>query len=40
MGAGGHFVRIKKKFRIDLKWSEMRPKVILGHPKWPPAATL
>ena len=20
MGAGGHFVKIKKKFRIDLKW--------------------
>ena len=23
------------KFRIDLKWPEMRPKVIFGHPKWP-----
>ena len=30
----------KKKLRIDLKWPEMRPKVILGHPKWPPAAIL
>ena len=25
----------KKKFRIDLKWREMRSKVIFGHPKWP-----
>ena len=40
MGAGGHFVKIKKKIRIDLKWPEMRPKVIFGHPKWPPAAIL
>ena len=39
MGAGGHFVKIKK-FRIDLKLPEMRPKVIFGHPKWPPAAIL
>ena len=30
----------KKKLRIDLKWREMRSKVIFGHPKWPPAAIL
>ena len=30
----------KKKLRIDLKWREMRSKVISGHPKWPPAAIL
>ena len=30
----------KNKFRIDLKWPEMRPKVIFGYPKWPPAAIL
>ena len=23
MGAGVHFVNLKKKFRIDLKWPEM-----------------
>ena len=42
MGAGGHFVKISptKKFCINLKWLEMRSKVIFGHPKWPPAATL
>ena len=34
MGAGGHFVKKNsKKFLIDLKWPEMRPKVIYGHPK-------
>ena len=32
-----HFV---KKLRIDLKWPEMRSKVIFGHPKWPTAAIL
>ena len=38
MGAGGHFVKTnsKKKLLIDLKWPEMRSKVICGHPKWPP----
>ena len=41
MAAGGHFVKKKKKLlRIDLKWPEMRSKVICGHPKWPPAAIL
>ena len=30
MVAGGHCV---KKIRIDLKWPEMRSKVIFGHPK-------
>ena len=41
MADGSHFVKkIKQKFRIDLKWPEMRPKVIFGHPKWPPAAIL
>ena len=41
MGAGGHFVKKKfLKFRIALKWAEMRPKVIFGHPKWPAAAIL
>ena len=42
MAAGGHFEKkIKKlKLRIDLKWREMRSKVIFGHPKWPPAAIL
>ena len=39
MGAGGHFVK-KIKFRIDLKWPEMRSKVNFGHPKWPTAAIL
>ena len=28
--ASGHFV---KKIQIDLKWLEMRSKVIFGHPK-------
>ena len=43
MAAGGHFVKQfqqKKKLHIDLKWPEMRSKVIFGHPKWPPAAIL
>ena len=42
MAAGGHFETKfpKKKLRIDLKWREMRSKVIFGHPKWPPAAIL
>ena len=41
MADGSHFVKIKKKKScIDLKWPEMRPKVIFGHPKWPPAAIL
>ena len=43
MATGGHFVKKnnkKKKLRIDLKWPEMRSKVICGHPKWPPAAIL
>ena len=31
--AGGHFVK-NLKLRIDLKWREMRSKVIFGHPKW------
>ena len=37
MAAGGHFEKKiqKKKLRIDLKWREMRSKVIFGHPKWP-----
>ena len=39
MGADRHFVKIKK-FRIDLKWPEMRSKVNFGHPKWPTAAIL
>ena len=32
--------KMSKKFRIDLKWPEMRSKVIFGHPKWPPVAIL
>ena len=43
MAAGGHFVnKIPKrlKLRIDLKWWEMRSKVIFGHPKWPPVVIL
>ena len=32
--------KLKKKLRIDLKWPEMRSKVICGHPKWPPVAIL
>ena len=41
MAAGGHFVKnLKKKLRIDLKWREMRSKVIFSHPKWPPTAIL
>ena len=37
MAAGGHFEKIQKKRKlcIDLKWREMRSKVIFGHPKWP-----
>ena len=30
----------EKKLCIDLKWREMRSKVIFDHPKWPPAAIL
>ena len=30
----------KIKLCIDLKWPEMRSRVIFGHPKWPPAAIL
>ena len=38
---GGHFVnKLKKKLPFDLKWREMRSKVIFGHPKWPPAAIM
>ena len=35
MAAGGHYVKILKqiKIRMDLKWPEMRSKVIFGHPK-------
>ena len=33
-------IQKKKKLRIDVKWIEMRSKVIFGHPKWPPAAIL
>ena len=41
MAAGGYFVKtIKKKLLINLKWPEMRSKVIFGHTKWPPAAIL
>ena len=40
MAAGSHFVKKKSKLRIDLKWREMRSKVIFGHPKWPLAAIL
>ena len=43
MAAGSHFVNKnskKIKLRIDLKWGEMRLKVIFGNPKWPPAAIL
>ena len=32
MAAGSHFVK-EKKLRIDMKWREMRSKVIFGHPK-------
>ena len=32
--------KFKKKLHIDLKWPEMRSKVIFGHPKWPPAVIL
>ena len=36
MAAGSNFVKIiTKKSCINLKWSEMRSKVNLGHPKWP-----
>ena len=40
MAAGDHFVKQiqNKMLRIDLKWPEMRSKVICGHPKWPSAA--
>ena len=38
MAAGSHFVN--KKLRIDLKWREMRSKVIFGNPKWPLADIL
>ena len=41
MATGGHFeTKSKTKLRIDLKWREMRSKVIFGHPKWLPAAIL
>ena len=43
MAAGGAILKKKikkKKLRIDLKWREMRSKVIFGHPKWPPVAIL
>ena len=41
MSAGGHFVKkFKKKFRIYLKWPEMRSKVNFGHLRWPTAAIL
>ena len=40
MAAGSHFVKKKSKLRIDLKWWEMRSKLIFGHPKWPLAAIL
>ena len=40
MAAGSHIVKKKKKLPIDLKWREMRSKVIFSHPKWPPAAIL
>ena len=30
----------KEKFRIDLKWPEMRSKVNFWHPKWPTPAIL
>ena len=35
MAAGAHFVKNfkQKKFRIDLKWPEMRSKVNFWHPK-------
>ena len=39
MVAGCHFVKKNQKriqLRIDLKWPEMRSKVIFEHPKWPP----
>ena len=37
MVAGNHFVKhLKQKVRIDLKWPEMRLKVIFRHPKWTP----
>ena len=38
MAAGSHFV--KKKLRIDLKWREMRSKVIFYNLKWLSAAIL
>ena len=39
MADGSHFVKKNfKNLRIDLKWTEMRPKVIFGRPKWLPAA--
>ena len=40
MAAGSHFAKQISKLRIDLKWREMRSKVIFGHPKCPPAAIL
>ena len=35
MAAAAFFLSLKKKLRIDLKWPEMRSKVIYGHSKWP-----
>ena len=40
MAAGSYLKKNTKKLRIDLKWREMRWKVIFGHPKWTPAAIL
>ena len=34
------FCETKLKLRIDLKWWEMRSKVIFGHPRWPSAPIL
>ena len=43
MADASHFVKKckqKLKLRIDVKWIEMRSKVIFGHPKWPLTAIL
>ena len=33
MATGSHFIKnLKKKLCIDVKWIEMRSKVIFGHP--------
>ena len=41
MADGSHVKNFQKiKFRIDLKWPEIKSRVNFGHPKWPTAAIM